>query len=82
MEKSIVDLLEGEKAIVLKCNCEKLLQHGFVPGTYIKIYKKISGVTSVFLRGAIIACRDEDYKNITIINSREIFENYVLSTKK
>lgn len=66
MNKNITDLLEGEVAVVSDCTCHRLLEHGFVPGTRIIIYKKFSEITSVYLRGAVIAARNNDYQKVTV----------------
>lgn len=65
--RNIGDLIEGEKAIIKDCVNYRLLEHGFVPGTQIEIYKKVNGITSVYLRGAIIACRDSEAKEVYIL---------------
>jgi len=69
MTKSIKDLIEGEKAIIFSCDDRCLLENGFVEGTPIEIYKKISGMTCVYLRGAIIAARDKEYEKVLINSS-------------
>ena len=66
MSKTIIDLIEGEKAIVVDCGNWRLLEHGFIPGTKVVIYKKFFGLTSVYLRGAVIACRNKDYEKVTV----------------
>ncbi|MBS3085002.1 ferrous iron transport protein A [Candidatus Pacearchaeota archaeon] len=66
MSKSISDLTEGESTVITSCNNLRLLEHGFVPKTSITVYKKFLGLTCVSLRGAIIACRDKDYQEVSV----------------
>ncbi|PJC45519.1 hypothetical protein CO037_01060 [Candidatus Pacearchaeota archaeon CG_4_9_14_0_2_um_filter_30_8] len=66
MKKSIKDLIEGEKAIISSCEDRKLLENGFVEGTPIEVYKKIYGITCVYIRGAIVAARDKEYEKVNI----------------
>ncbi|MCR4327192.1 MAG: FeoA domain-containing protein [Nanoarchaeota archaeon] len=68
--KKIVDLVEGEEGVVESCENYRFLEQGFIPGTYIKMYKKLSGVISVCIRGTIIAARNKDYEKIFIKSSK------------
>lgn len=63
---NITDLLEGDYAIIKDCDHYRLLEHGFTNGTKINIYKKINGVTCVYLRGAVIGVRDEELKDVFV----------------
>ena len=62
----ITELVEGEYARVESCDNRRLMEHGLVPDTPVQIYKKISGMTCIAVRGAIIACRDYDLGKITV----------------
>jgi len=64
--RNITNLIEGESATIADCDCLRLLEHGFVPGTNVTVYKKLFDLTSVYLRGAIISYRDEDYRKVTL----------------
>ena len=66
MFRCITDLVEGESGLVINCENSRLLEHGFVPGTFVKVYKKVSETTSVYLRGAIIAARDKNYELVFV----------------
>ena len=53
--------------IIAECNDIRLLEHGFTPGLEIKIYKKISGIVSICLRGTIIALRENEFEKISLM---------------
>jgi len=63
---NIDKMTENEYYVVTNCDVMRLLEHGFIPGTKIQIYKKIPGMISVFIRGTIIALREDEFKKISI----------------
>jgi Fe2+ transport system protein FeoA len=65
---NITNLLEGEYATIDSCDNKRLMEHGFVKGTPIQIYKKLPNITCIYVRGAIIACRNYDLTDIGLKN--------------
>lgn len=63
---NITELLEGEHAIIDNCDHKRLSEYGLVKDTHILIYKKFSNMTCIYIRGAIIACRNDDLEDITV----------------
>lgn len=74
---NITELLEGEYGVVDSCSQRRLLEHGLVPDTKIYIYKKYSDMTCICVRGAVIACRNNDLKDITVKHEDYAQEKYV-----
>lgn len=60
------ELLEGERAMIKNCANSRLLEYGFTPGTQIQIYRKVKGITAIYLRNTVIACRDNDIKKVYV----------------
>lgn len=60
----IVEMKEGDKGIITYCDDKNLIINGLVKDTYFEIYKHISGVTCIALRGTVIAFRNSDIENV------------------
>lgn len=59
-------LVEGEKARIINCNNYRLMEYGFIENTPLTIYRKVNGVTAIYLKRTIIACRNSDLKDVYI----------------
>jgi len=59
-------LKEGESGVITDCNNTRLLEHGFTPSTIIQMYKKVNGIVSIYIKGAIICLREEEYQQVSI----------------
>ena len=77
-QETLADVVVGEKAIVLKLQCEgayrrRLLDLGLVPGTEVRAAMKSPLGTPIAydIRGSIFALRLEDASNIVVIKDNE-----------
>lgn len=63
---SIDKLKIDEEGVITNCNNSLLMDHGFVKGTPFKVYAKASDITCIYIRGAILACRDSNCDCINV----------------